>query len=66
MGKEIMLAVIEVQLISLRTRRQWALGYQMNSDMQIEASLLFKQIEALEKESERLYSLMRKDHADKK
>ena len=41
--------LIEVMLIAKRARRDHARGYQFNSDMQIEAELLDKEIEALEK-----------------
>lgn len=48
------MSIVEVQLISLNARREVASGYVANQQMRIEESLLSGQIEALEKEHDRL------------
>lgn len=45
--KDLLLANIDIQLESLEARRDAASNYVYNSNMQIEAELLDKQIEAL-------------------
>ncbi len=50
LAKDIRIQIIEVQLISLKARKEKAKQFAFNIDLQLECKLLESQIEALEAE----------------
>ena len=57
MNNEISLKVIEILLISKRARLEKANDFSMNINMYVEGELLKAEIEALEKEKQRLEAI---------
>lgn len=54
MNKEMYFAALTALLVSLEARAKAASGYCLNVAMQVETSILYKQIDALKKERDSL------------